>query len=185
MDLFTFYPPSSVLICKPCRYAVSPTSVPTHVRTHHPEDARHAATTPSGHARNSANLLATYLCQQYQLLDPATAHIPTPHATSLLILDLTLYSGYQCTCSNFVLRSGGKEAKASMEKHFNKHRLAPRKPGGQEKMAGIPAKDSGPVFTMVSSRYITMTIEGSVELTANHRQCSIIPLPSASPHQNP
>jgi len=78
MDLFTFYPPSRVLICKPCGYAVPPTTLSSHIRCHHLDDARHAATNPSGRSRNSANLLATYLCQQYQLLDPATTKIPTP-----------------------------------------------------------------------------------------------------------
>jgi hypothetical protein len=44
MDLFTFYPPSSVLICKLCGYAVPPTTLSTHIRVHHLHDARHAAT---------------------------------------------------------------------------------------------------------------------------------------------
>jgi hypothetical protein len=44
MDLFTFYPPSSVLICKPCGYAVPPTTLSTHIKVHHLHDARHAAT---------------------------------------------------------------------------------------------------------------------------------------------
>jgi hypothetical protein len=44
MDLFKFYPPSSVLICKPCGYAVPPTALSTHIKVHHLHDARHAAT---------------------------------------------------------------------------------------------------------------------------------------------
>jgi hypothetical protein len=159
MDLFSFYPPSSVLICKPCGYAVPPTTLSSHIRVHHLEDARHAATNPStsSNTRNAAPLLATYLRQQYQLLDPATTKIPTPPATTPPIQDLTLYPGYQCTCCSFVLRSGGKEAKASMQKHFNKHRLVPRKRGGQAKIAGIPAKDSGPMFSEVSCQRFFVT----------------------------
>ena len=110
MDLFTFYHPSSVLICKPCGYAVPPTTLCTHIKLHHLHDARYAATNPSGFLRNAANLLATYLCQQYQLLDPATAQIPNPPATNPPIPDLTVYPGYQCTRCSFVLRSAGKEA---------------------------------------------------------------------------
>jgi hypothetical protein len=93
MDLFSFYPPSSVLICKPCGYAVPPTTLSSHIRVHHLEDARHAATNPStsSNTRNAAPLLATYLRQQYQLLDPATTKIPTPPATTPPIQDLTLY----------------------------------------------------------------------------------------------
>ncbi|KAF2825538.1 hypothetical protein CC86DRAFT_419602 [Ophiobolus disseminans] len=37
-----------------------------------------------------------------------------------------------------------------MGKHFNIHRLVPRKLGRQAKIAGIPAKDSGPMFSGVS-----------------------------------
>jgi hypothetical protein len=66
MDLFTFYPPSSVLICKPCGYAVPPTTLSTHIKVHHLHDARHAATnyfdTPQ--SQNPATLLANYLCER-------------------------------------------------------------------------------------------------------------------------
>jgi hypothetical protein len=75
MDLFTFYPPSSVLICKPCGYAVPPTTLSRHIKVHHLEDARHAAANlfNAPKSRNPATLLANYLCERYQLLDPATA----------------------------------------------------------------------------------------------------------------
>jgi hypothetical protein len=181
MDLFTFYPPSSVLICKPCGYAVPPTTLSSHIRVHHLEDARYAATNPStsSNPRNAAKLLTTYLGEQYQLLDPATTNIPTPPATTPPIPDLTLYPGYQCTCCSFVIRSGGKEAKTSMGKHFNIHRLVPRKRGGQAKIAGIPTKDNGPMFTKVfcqrffvtglQSSFFTVTVldqaQGLVETT--------------------
>jgi hypothetical protein len=100
--------------------------------------------------RNPATLLANYLRQQYQLLDPATAKILIPPATNPPIPELTLYCGYQCTRCSFVLRSDRKEAKTSMGTHFNTHRLVPRKPGRQAKIAGIPAQDNGPMFTEVS-----------------------------------
>ena len=138
MYLFTFYPPSSVLICKLCGSAVPLTTLSAHIRVYHLDDARHAATNPSVtfNPRNAANLLATYLREQYQLLDPATAKIPIPPATNLPITELTLYFGYQCTRCSFVLSSGRKEAKASMGTHFNIHRLVPQKPGRQAKIAG-------------------------------------------------
>ena len=44
MDLFTFYSPSSVLICKPCGYAVPPTTLSTHIKVHYLYNARYAAT---------------------------------------------------------------------------------------------------------------------------------------------
>ncbi|KAF2628300.1 hypothetical protein BU25DRAFT_458140 [Macroventuria anomochaeta] len=139
MDLFVFYPPSSVLICKPCGYAVRPISLYTHIRVHHLHDARDAAT----------NLLAKYLCERYQPANLSTTKLPTPPATNPPIPELRLYRGYQCTRCSFVLRSEGKEAKASMGKHFNIHRLVPRKPGRQAKIAGISATDSEPMFTKV------------------------------------
>jgi hypothetical protein len=159
MDLFTFYPPSSVLICKPCGYAVPPTTLSSHIRVHHLEDARYAATNPSASSnpRNAAPLLAAYLCEQYHLLDPATTKIPTPPATNPPILGLTLYPSYQCTRCSFVLRSRGTEAKASMGKHFNTHRLVARKPGRQAKIADIPAEDSGPMFSEVSCQRFFVT----------------------------
>jgi hypothetical protein len=151
MDLLTFYPPSSVLICKPCGYAVPPTTLSTHIKVHHLYDARYAATNffDAPQSRNPATLLANYLCDRYQLLDPATAKIPTPPATNPPIPKLKLHRSYQCTCCSFVLRSQGTEARISMGKHFNVHRLVPRKPGRPAKIAGVPATDSEPIFTKV------------------------------------
>ncbi|KAI2478646.1 DUF3505 domain containing protein, partial [Pyrenophora tritici-repentis] len=97
MDLFTFYSPSSVLICKPCGYAVPPTTLSTHIKVHHLYDARHAATNLFNalQSRNPATLLANYLCDRYQLLDPAIVKLPTPPATNLPIPELKLHRGYQ------------------------------------------------------------------------------------------
>jgi hypothetical protein len=44
IDLFTFYPPSSVLICKLCGYAVPPTALSTYIKVYYLHDARYAAT---------------------------------------------------------------------------------------------------------------------------------------------
>ena len=54
MDLFVFYPPSSVLICKPCGHAVPPTSLSTHITVHHINDAHHAATNSTPRAQLSS-----------------------------------------------------------------------------------------------------------------------------------
>lgn len=151
MDLFVFYPPSGVLICKPCGYAIPPTTLSTHIKVHHIYDARHAATNlfNAPQARNPATLLANYLCERYEVLDPAIAKVPTPPATNLPIPELKLHRGYQCTRCSFVLRSQGKQAKTSIRTHFNVHHLVPRKPGQQAKIAGIPAIDSEPMFAEV------------------------------------
>jgi hypothetical protein len=151
MDLFVFYPPSNVLICKPCGYTVGPISLSTHIRVHHLHDARDAATNffAAPELKTPAKLLAKYFCERYQPANPSTTELPTPPATNPPIPELRLYRGYQCTRCSFVLRSKGKEAKASMGKHFNIHRLVPRKPGRQAKIAGISATDSEPMFTKV------------------------------------
>ena len=60
IDLFVFYAPSSVLLCKLCGYAVPPTALATHISNHHLSDARDAATSSlaSSKSRKSAKLLA-------------------------------------------------------------------------------------------------------------------------------
>jgi hypothetical protein len=181
MDLFVFYPPLSVLICKPCAYAVPPTSLSTHIADHHINDARHAATnsTPgaqlSSQSKKPAKLLASYLLERYQLLDPAITTIPTPLATDPPIPELRVYRGYQCTCCSFVRRSEPKEAINSMRQHFNRlHRLVPAKPGRP-----ATAKDSGPVFREVycqrffvcgaQSFFFTVNVPDQVQELVNSR----------------
>jgi hypothetical protein len=96
IDLFTFYPPLSVLICKLCSYAVLPTTLSNYIKVYYLEDARYAATNPSAslNLQNVALLLAAYLYKQYYLLDLATIKILTLPATNLPILGLTLYPSY-------------------------------------------------------------------------------------------
>jgi hypothetical protein len=79
MDLFVFYAPSGVLLCKPCGYAVPPTALATYISIHHLSNARNAATSSlaSSKLKKPAELLANYLRERFQLLDPATAKIPT------------------------------------------------------------------------------------------------------------
>ena len=134
---------------RPCGHAVPPTSLSTHIAVHHIDDARHAATNAATRAQPSclstrpAKLLADYLLERYQVLDPATTPIPTPLATDPPIPELKVYRGYQCTCYSFVQRSEPKEAVNSMRKHFNKsHRPVSAKSGGL-------AKDSEPAFCEV------------------------------------
>jgi hypothetical protein len=96
MDLFVFYAPSGVLLCKPCGYAVPPTTLATHISLHHLSDARDAATSSlaSSKSKKPAELLANYLRERFQLLNPATAKILTPPSTDPPILELQLYRGY-------------------------------------------------------------------------------------------
>jgi hypothetical protein len=43
MDLFIFYPASGVLLCKPCGYAVSPTTLTTYIKAYYLNNAYNAA----------------------------------------------------------------------------------------------------------------------------------------------
>jgi hypothetical protein len=67
MDLFVFYPLSSMLIYKLCGYAVLPTTLSNYIKVHYFYNARYAATNSSASSQlqNAANLLAKYLCEQY------------------------------------------------------------------------------------------------------------------------
>jgi hypothetical protein len=148
MDLFVFYAPSGVLLCKPCGYAVPPTALATHISNHHLSDARDAATSSlaSSKSRKPAKLLADYLCERFQLLDPATAKIPTPPSTDPPISELQLHRGYQCTRCKFI-RLRTKTALVQMGTHFNQHRLLPRKKGGRQgRVADVLEEDKGPAF---------------------------------------
>jgi hypothetical protein len=128
MNLFVFYTPSSVMLCKPCGYAVPPTALATHISIYHLSDARDAATSSlaSSKSKKPAELLANYLCERFPLLNPATAKIPTPPSTDPPIPELQLHCGYQCTRCEFI-RLRTKTALVQMGTHFNQHRLLPRK----------------------------------------------------------
>jgi hypothetical protein len=152
MDLFIFYAPSGVLLCKPCGYAVLPTALATHISIHHLSDARNAATSSlaSSKSKKPAELLANHLRERFQLLDPATAKIPTPPLTDPPIPELRLHCGYQCTRCEFI-RLRTKTALVQMGTHFNQHRLLPRKKGmRQQRIADIPEEDKGPAFKEIS-----------------------------------
>jgi hypothetical protein len=148
MDLFVFYAPSGVLLCKPCGYAIPPTALATHISIHHLIDACNAAMSSlaSSKSKKPAELLANYLCEQFQLLDPATAKIPMPSLTDPPIPELQLHRGYQCTRCKFI-RLQTKTALVQMGTHFNQHRLLPWKKGArQQRIADISEEDKGPVF---------------------------------------
>jgi hypothetical protein len=96
MDLFVFYAPSGLLLCKPCGYAVPPTALATYISIHHLSNARDAATSSlaSSKSKKLAKLLANYLRKRYQLHNLVTAKILTPPLTDPPILELQLYRGY-------------------------------------------------------------------------------------------
>lgn len=74
IGLFTFYAPSSVLLCKPCGYAAPPTTLATYIRVYYLNDARYAAINSLllSPLRKPANLLANNLLDRYYLLNPVS-----------------------------------------------------------------------------------------------------------------
>jgi hypothetical protein len=93
IDLFIFYAPLGVLLCKLCGYAVPPTALATYISNYYLSNARDAATSSlaSSKLRKLAKLLADYLCERFQLLDLATAKILTPPLINPPIPKLKLY----------------------------------------------------------------------------------------------
>jgi hypothetical protein len=127
----------------------------------------------SSKSKKPAELLANYLRERFQLLDPATAKIPTPPSTDPPILELQLYRGYQCTRCEFI-RLRTKTALGQMGTHFNQHRLLQRKKGErQQRIADIPEEDKGPVFREIycqrffvsgaQSSYFTVNVPDQVQ----------------------
>jgi hypothetical protein len=118
-----------------------------HIRVHHLDDARNATINyqASSRSRKPAELIASYRRARYHLLDPATTTIPTPLATDPPIPELRLHRFYQCTrCECILLHK--KSALQQISKHFNRHRLLPRKGGRPLGIADIPEEDEGPIF---------------------------------------
>jgi hypothetical protein len=67
IDLFVFYAPLGVLLCKLYGYAVLPTTLTTHISLHYLSDARDAATSSlaSSKSEKLAKLLANYLRERF------------------------------------------------------------------------------------------------------------------------
>ncbi|KAF2008314.1 hypothetical protein BU24DRAFT_360180, partial [Aaosphaeria arxii CBS 175.79] len=150
MDIFAFYPQYQVLVCKRCAYAVAPKHLASHIKTKHPHEACHDAGLHPAHHRvgRLALMLAKRLQTRHDLLDPAVSKIPVPLPTERPLSDLKLYRGIQCSRCEYLLTKT-KHTIVLMGKHFNQHRLLPRKPGRQSKIADIPEADKGPMFTDV------------------------------------
>jgi len=146
IDLFNFYPRFGVLICKPCGFAVAPSHLGSHIAKRHGNDAcRASGLDPTYHKPGKpAAKLAAVLQEQYDLLDPRHAQIPIPPPTEPPLPELKLYRGYRCSRCDLVVTKTD-EGRIRLQKHFNKHRLLPRKRGRPGKVASMP-EDEGPMF---------------------------------------
>jgi hypothetical protein len=117
MDLFIFYPRFSVLICKPCGFAVPPSHLRSYIVTRHSNDACRAAGLDPAYSKpgKPATTLADLLQEQekHNLLDPRHVKIPIPSPTEPPLPELKLYRGYQCSRCNFVV-TRTKEALARL-----------------------------------------------------------------------
>ncbi|KAH7399701.1 hypothetical protein BKA66DRAFT_383213, partial [Pyrenochaeta sp. MPI-SDFR-AT-0127] len=139
-----------VLVCKPCAHAVAPKHLANHIKNKHPFEASRDAGLDPAHNRpgRPALMLARRLQARHNLLDPAVSKILVPAPTEPPLSDLKLYRGIQCSRCEYVLTKT-KYASEVMGRHFNQHRLFPRKMGRQNKVADIPEADKGPMFTDV------------------------------------
>ncbi|KAK7177297.1 hypothetical protein PSPO01_16657 [Paraphaeosphaeria sporulosa] len=159
MDLFVYYPEYHVLVSKSCAYAVAPAHLPAHIVTRHANDI--CSRDNLDRATKLAATLATRFREEYHLLDPTTSVIPRPPPTKPPFPDLKLYRGYQCTRCDFI-RSRTNSALKQIKKHFNEHRLLPRKGGRPKRIADIPEQDKGPVFREVyCQRFFVQGVQAS------------------------
>ncbi|KAK7177913.1 hypothetical protein PSPO01_16037 [Paraphaeosphaeria sporulosa] len=150
MDLFVFYPQYQVLVCKPCACAVPPLHLASHIKKQHAREACRDAGLDFSVSRSQrpATALARRLEEKYDILNPRTCKIPLPSPTEPPLPDLKLYRGYKCSRCTYIL-SKTKTAQETMEQHFNKHRLLPRKKGRPRRISEILEEDKGPMFTEV------------------------------------
>lgn len=151
MDIFDYQEEYGVLICKRCAFAVAPSHLRSHIATKHLEDARYACRLEPAlaNATRPADALAAYLQTTFNILDPRTVKIQRPPPEAAPILGLRVYQGFQCSRCDFV-RTATKWGEEAMQRHFNIHRVVPRKPGApKKKIAKTPGEDDGPMFQKV------------------------------------
>jgi hypothetical protein len=120
MDLFEFYQPCQVLICRDCQYCVRPSvsALITHLRAKH----RLHPDVRLRNGKGEAACVARLLYKTFPgALGPTQSPIPFPAPTSPAIPGLSLHQGLKCShCLTIVTASS--YAENTMSKHFQKHR---------------------------------------------------------------
>lgn len=129
MDLFDFYQPYQVLICRDCQYCVHPSlsALTTHLRAKHKLHPDVRPRDGKGGAAGVARLLRKAFPAA---LDPTQTPIPHPAPTTPAIPGPSLHQGLKCTqCPKIVTAS--LCAKNRMSQHFQKHRAVRTTRGGR------------------------------------------------------
>jgi hypothetical protein len=163
METFIFYRCYGVLICKPCRSAIPPSSLQSHIKSRHNDIACYVTGLDFNVYRKRtkpAEMLVALLQEKYSLLDPRHAQIPTPLPTEPPVPELKLYRGFRCSrCPKIMTKS--RYAHARMQTHFNKHRIIPRKKGKPGKVVTVP-EDEGSIYSEVSwQRFLSYGAQSS------------------------
>jgi hypothetical protein len=129
MDLFDFYQPYQVLICRDCQHCVHPSlsALTTHLRAKH---RLHPDVRPRD-GKGRAASVARLLCKAFPAaLDPTKSPILYPAPTTPAIPGLLLQQGLKCSqCPKIVTASPCAEN--TMSKHFQKHRAVRTTRGGR------------------------------------------------------
>ncbi|EAU31660.1 predicted protein [Aspergillus terreus NIH2624] len=97
MDLFTYYEPSRVWICKPCQFAVPPRHLQEHLRTRH---STHPTATTGALRQDTYQRMS-----KRPWLDPTREPCIYPDAGSPPIPHLPVYTGYQCPRCRYIVRA--------------------------------------------------------------------------------
>jgi hypothetical protein len=129
MDLFHFYQPFQVLICRDCPYCVHPSlsALTTHLRAKH---KLHPDVRPRD-SKGGAAGVARLLCKAFPVaLDPTKSSIPHPAPTTPAIPGLSLHQGLKCSqCPK--IPTASPCAENTMSKHFQKYRAVRTTRGGR------------------------------------------------------
>jgi hypothetical protein len=109
METFIFYRCYSVVICKPYRSAIPPSSLQSHIKSRHSDIACYiTGLDPNVYTKRTkpAEILAALLQEKYNLLDPRHAQTLTPLPTEPPIPELQLYRGFRCSrCPKIMTKS--------------------------------------------------------------------------------
>lgn len=119
MDLFTYYEPSRLWICKPCQFAVPPKNLQAHLRIRH---SIHPTATTEALRQDAYQRMS-----KRPWLDPTPEPCIYPDAKSPPIPNLPVYIGYQCPQCSYILR-----ATRVLSKHIRKTHPELGRPAGRQ-----------------------------------------------------
>lgn len=130
MEIFEYLPDYQVLICKPCRYAVTPSRFQRHVRTHH-------GYTAGFRTHREIRATRAIIETNYVWKDPDHEPIPVPPPDTPPIPSLPLVSGFSCLGCSYICGTSN-----SIRLHVSQKHLELRRPCGRPTAVQLEANRS-------------------------------------------